>query len=966
MKIWFDGQCFQTASRNRGIGRYCAELLTALKAHRDDLDIHVSLNAVFPVSAITAYNALEKLIGASNVHTWQGLCRLGEAETGQDEARQVSELALVHHVNCLNPDIALSSSPFEGQHDPAVPLFGHPALEVPSAGIFYDAIPWRFPERYLSNKSVHAYYERRLKRYSQFDSVLAISEFSRREAVDLLGLTGCANISAGVSPDFLKKLDLPALRVREDLGSGFVLYVGALDWRKNVGAISAAIALLPEPLRSDSVFVLAGDHPAPLLQQLRDDWAARGLPQKNFRPAGLVSDDDLVQLYRQAGVVIQPSFMEGFGLTALEAISSNVPVLAARTGALPEVVGIEEWLFDPHSPADLASKLEGVLTAGKNSDVLRKRKAAVSEAFSWNRTAETTVVQLSTSISGAAQRPANEIAARRSTIAHLLRGVCNDDVAAANALALAEVPDNHASRLLIDATSTIHSQFLSGIQRVVRKICSNAVAAKSAHFSAVRIVYCDDKSGCFDTGGDMSRKPAKAPTNRIYPQKGDHVLALDSSWEFYAEQEHFLREARLRGARITSCIYDTVPIRTSGFCAQGMPEIFTSWLNMALTYSTGLMCISRAVADEVIAVLEAIQYPRAINVGYWQLGADFGSVPPRKSNGSGARKPRSFLMVGTLEPRKGYSVALAAFERLWARGVDVELVIAGRYGWGANDLAERIRSSPEYGKRLTWHQEADDERLQGLYADCDALIAASFAEGFGLPVVEAGYFGKPVIASDIPVFREVSAGARAATFFAVGNADSLASAVESFSQEQNAGWTNGVSPVHSWPDWAQSTDQLIRKLSEEDWYKRYEPAMPESFVSDHDIDSHELRAPIAEAMRDHRLQIVSPPAIVDDPSMFKMTVAVTNTSTAVWPGAGIRGAMPVCLSYHVVGRDGEMLSHDNLRTQVPLVMAPGDTQYMALYAPASWIDKGARYLDVSLLQERIAWWGEPVRVELDW
>ena len=63
-----------------------------------------------------------------------------------------------------------------------------------------------------------------------------------------------------------------------------------------------------------------------------------------------VSDEQLVSLYKQARVLVQPSFMEGFGLTALEAIYCGTLVVAARAGALPEVVGADELLFDPAKP----------------------------------------------------------------------------------------------------------------------------------------------------------------------------------------------------------------------------------------------------------------------------------------------------------------------------------------------------------------------------------------------------------------------------------------------------------------------------------------------------------------------------------------------------------------------------------------------------------------------------------------
>lgn len=113
-------------------------------------------------------------------------------------------------------------------------------------------------------------------------------------------------------------------------------------------------------------------------------------------------------------------------------------------------------------------------------------------------------------------------------------------------------------------------------------------------------------------------------------------------------------------------------------------------------------------------------------------------------------------MVGTIEPRKGHRVALDALDLLWQRGIDVRLTIVGKLGWNARKFVERLQVHPEWNVRLFWDSQATDDQLQGYYADADCLIASSFAEGFGLPIVEAGHFGKPVIASDIPVFREVA------------------------------------------------------------------------------------------------------------------------------------------------------------------------------------------------------------------
>ena len=116
----------------------------------------------------------------------------------------------------------------------------------------------------------------------------------------------------------------------------------------------------------------------------------------------------------------------------------------------------------------------------------------------------------------------------------------------------------------------------------------------------------------------------------------------------------------------------------------------------------------------------------------------------------------TFLTVGTIEPRKSYSQILSAFEELWACGVDINLVIIGKQGWMVEKLIDAINGHRELNRRLFWLQNISDEYLEVIYASSDCLIAASQGEGFGLPLIEASVHGLPVIARDIPVFREVA------------------------------------------------------------------------------------------------------------------------------------------------------------------------------------------------------------------
>jgi glycosyltransferase involved in cell wall biosynthesis len=166
-------------------------------------------------------------------------------------------------------------------------------------------------------------------------------------------------------------------------------------------------------------------------------------------------------------------------------------------------------------------------------------------------------------------------------------------------------------------------------------------------------------------------------------------------------------------------------------------------------------------------------------------------------------------MVGTMEPRKGHAQALTAFEALWADGHALNLVIVGKSGWLVDDLIERIRSHPETGGQLFWLSNASDECLEDLYGRATCLLAASEAEGFGLPLIESARRGLPILARDLRVFREVAGSA--AYYFADNSGAGLSDSITRWL----ALYQEGKAPTPdalAWLTWQQSASQLTAIL----------------------------------------------------------------------------------------------------------------------------------------------------------
>jgi len=172
--------------------------------------------------------------------------------------------------------------------------------------------------------------------------------------------------------------------------------------------------------------------------------------------------------------------------------------------------------------------------------------------------------------------------------------------------------------------------------------------------------------------------------------------------------------------------------------------------------------------------------------------------------------------VGTVEPRKGHVQAFAAFEQLWAEKVDVNLVIVGMAGWGVEGLPDLLKQHEEENEQFFWLQGISDEYLEKVYGASSCLLAASLGEGFGLPLIEAAQKGLPIIARDIPVFREV-AGDHA--FYFEGDApDALASAIRTWVQLEKERRAPSSAEM-PWLTWKESADQLTAVVMDDDWYQ---------------------------------------------------------------------------------------------------------------------------------------------------
>lgn len=315
----------------------------------------------------------------------------------------------------------------------------------------------------------------------------------------------------------------------------------------------------------------------------------------------------------------------------------------------------------------------------------------------------------------------------------------------------------------------------------------------------------------------------------IGPQAGvDNVLLLlDSSWPY--DVWPAVQRLKAHGVRVVSVVYDLIPITHPYTCVAPLVGRFRDWMQGQGRNADAVVCISNYVAQTVRDYFAKSGVHRDIPVTWFHLGAELDFAGARRSPSERARRlvdarEPVFLMVGSIEPRKNHRQVLSAFDAAWRRGVGSQLVVVGAYAWKTEQLLADMQAHPEHGLRLHLVRDASDADLDLLYRHARALIIASEVEGFGLPIIEARRRGLPVIASDIPVFRELEDPGT--TFFKLGDVESLVGRlIETAATPKPAASAEGV----RWMTWRESTEQLLSRV--EDLVPRLPPPASSGSVS---------------------------------------------------------------------------------------------------------------------------------------
>lgn len=597
--------------------------------------------------------------------------------------------------------------------------------------------------------------QRELRRIRQLtlpsiDRILAISDFIRSTQSEpdrggdsgvktiLLGADHMALGTFGGDPQAGNTRDLvPRLKARMESGEQLLLTLGRFESHgyKNSFAAYDVFRLLREQSPATRLLLLDAGEDCKVPVDLEPFVDLLGAPD----------DLTLQEVMRLCVAGISTSLWEGFNLPIAEMQWLNRPAVAFNLGAHPEVVA-EPWLLCDDAK-EMVVKLAALLR-DKGVPGLASRFAAFRERRQWKFT----------------------LAAWESEIAD---AVCEHPT---EAITVRGEPRERRI-VLVDVTNASLDPANPGVIRVVRRLCSELQLDERlelvfAAWSRERgdFIFLDQTRRSFLEGyggpkdglgllaswkGDVTPERLIA---RIRPGRSYEPVLLLSEVMFDGQAEARANWGRARGFKSAAILYDLIPIYYPQLCDPNVCAGFPTYLEV-LAHVDAVWSISDFTLSEfrrylvsrnlnLPAIHEAIHLPGQF------------SEQPRNQNlhADNHNDETRILFVSTLEPRKNHLRLLEAFQRVRAHRPDlrVRLVLIGNRYAGAPEIAEQVQAATRQDPCIEWLGTIDDVRLAAEFKNCSFTVYPSLVEGYGLPILESLWMGRPCLAHNGGVMRELA------------------------------------------------------------------------------------------------------------------------------------------------------------------------------------------------------------------
>jgi glycosyltransferase involved in cell wall biosynthesis len=466
--------------------------------------------------------------------------------------------------------------------------------------------------------------------------------------------------------------------------------------------------------------------------------------RQNIDLLGAPDDHTLQEIMNLSCAGISTSRWEGFNLPVAEMQWLGRPAVAFNLGAHPEVIA-DPWLLCEDVP-EMVMKLVRLLRGGAPID-LKQRFAAFRERFPWDKAL------------CAWEHEITELAAESSGIVEIGKG-----------------SPRERRVVLVDVTSASLDPANPGVIRVVRRLCAelqhnpdfelvyagwNSEAQDYILLDETRRKLLEGYSGPRDGLGLLAsygRKmtPAELISAINVERANAPVLFLP---EVTLDGGAVARAdwARRRGFKVANILYDLIPVNHPEFCDPAISKIFPAYLEAVLR-ADAVWSISGTTQDALLSYAASMgQSLPAIHSAVW-LPGQFGERPRRTNAVTDKGEEIRILVVSTLEPRKSHARLLEAFRMLRAQQPDLRLrlVLVGNRYAGAPEIAEQVEAAVRLDASIEWRGTLDDESLAMEFDRATFTAYPSVVEGFGLPIMESLWMGRPCLTHDGGVMQELA------------------------------------------------------------------------------------------------------------------------------------------------------------------------------------------------------------------
>lgn len=387
-------------SRARGIGRYSEELSqNILKILKDDASI--ILNDLYPQNKKEIVDAYKAFILEENIKEYTILDISNKSFDQKFNYNRLNTFLLTKQfTQDSSIDIVHLHSIFEGLDGKADTLYSTNSMNnLKTAITLYDLIPLIFKDIYLVDKNVKKWYFNKLHLIYEADLLLAISDATKEDAINILGIpqNKVVNISGAIDNEKFYKMDKieieknSSILNKYSITQPFIMYTGGIDFRKNIEASIKAYTKIEKQLFEKYQYVIVCKITKEQQEEFNIIIKDLKIPKNKVIFTNFVTDQELNFLYNKSDLFIFPSIYEGFGLPVLEAMTCGTAVIGSNVSSVPEIIGREDCMFNPSNIDEISQTINNILNNQNLKTQLENYFYNRAKEFSWNKSANTTI-----------------------------------------------------------------------------------------------------------------------------------------------------------------------------------------------------------------------------------------------------------------------------------------------------------------------------------------------------------------------------------------------------------------------------------------------------------------------------------------------------------------------------------------------------------------------------------------------